>query len=65
MGSSCYRIDQCDLEMLVMTIIEGGQTSYEFGFRTGLKISIGRKNTNEISFPDDQHLSNSHALIYE
>jgi hypothetical protein len=64
MGSNSYRIDQCNERMLVMTIIDETQFSYEFRVEKGMKIGIGRKTTNEISFPDDQHLSNSHAIIF-
>jgi pSer/pThr/pTyr-binding forkhead associated (FHA) protein len=28
------------------------------------KNNVGRKNTNEISFIEDQHLSNIHATIF-
>lgn len=65
MGSNCYRIDQCDQEQLLMTIIDESQFTYEFIVDRGMKINVGRKATNEISFPDDQHLSNNHAIILE
>lgn len=28
------------------------------------KITIGRKNTNQLNFQEDQHLSNLHATIF-
>lgn len=28
------------------------------------KVTIGRKQTNVLNFPDDQHLSNIHATIF-
>lgn len=30
-----------------------------------MKINVGRKATNEINFPDDQHLSNIHSTFYQ
>ena len=65
MGSNCYRLDQCDEEQLIMTIIDENHFAYEFRMERGRKIGVGRKPSNEISFPDDQHLSNNHAVIFE
>jgi pSer/pThr/pTyr-binding forkhead associated (FHA) protein len=28
------------------------------------KVTVGRKQTNILNFPDDQHLSNFHATIF-
>lgn len=68
MGSSCFRIVKCDEVALVMLMVEGDGESegvYEFKVFKNLKVTIGRKLTNSISFPDDQHLSSNHATITE
>ncbi len=45
-------------------VVEGKNENYSFNFKDSQsKISIGRKSTNDISFPQDITLSNLHAKL--
>lgn len=50
---------------MALKIIEGPNIGETF-ILSALKgkSNVGRKNTNEISFPEDQHLSNIHSTIF-
>lgn len=48
-----------------MAIMDEENFKYEFAVDRGMKIGVGRKPSNEIKFPDDQHLSNNHAVLFE
>lgn len=66
MGSNQFVVDLSNVKTLNLRVIEGPNLGDTFTQSTGKKgkSNIGRKTTNEISFPDDQHLSNMHATIF-
>lgn len=50
---------------MALKVIEGpniGETFIQSAIKG--KSNVGRKNTNEISFPEDQHLSNIHSTVF-
>lgn len=49
---------------LTFEIIEGPSQGYMIEIPRNSKITVGRKPTNILDFPDDQHLSNLHATIF-
>ncbi len=66
MGSNQFLVDLSNAKTLNLKVIEGpnlGETFTQSTVKKG-KSNVGRKATNEISFPDDQHLSNMHATIF-
>jgi hypothetical protein len=51
---------------LILRVIEGPnieQSQIIISIPKGNKVNCGRKTTNAVNFPDDQHLSNIHASI--
>lgn len=66
MGSNqfeVYSISDCEL---VLRVIEGPnieQSQIVIPIPKGSKVNCGRKTSNAINFPEDQHLSNIHATI--
>ena len=65
MGSNQFWMDLSNSKTLSMKIIEGPNAGEPIGMLSIKgKVNIGRKPTNEISFPEDQHLSNIHATIF-
>lgn len=50
--------------MITLKIIVGQNVDYCFVVPKKDKITIGRKPHNEISFPEDHHLSNMHATFF-
>jgi hypothetical protein len=48
---------------LTLTIIEGPSHDLLIEVPKQAKVTIGRKPSNPLSFPDDQHLSNLHSTI--
>lgn len=71
MGSNQFMIKEVNAASkktgeLVMLVIEGPNVRQEIKLQFSEKqnhYNIGRKQTNEISYPDDQHLSNIHSRI--
>ena len=63
MGSNQFQAHFID-SILTLEIIEGPAHGSMIEIPKNSKVSIGRKNTNHLNFPDDQHLSNIHATIY-
>jgi hypothetical protein len=49
--------------LLTLEIIEGPSLGYSIEISNHKKVTIGRKQTNLLNFPEDQHLSNVHAAI--
>ena len=50
--------------ILTLEIIEGPSLGSLIEIPRNSKVTIGRKQTNLLNFPDDQHLSNIHATIF-
>jgi predicted component of type VI protein secretion system len=65
MGSNQFLVDLGNAKCLTLKIIEGPNLGEIFTaqFPRG-KSNVGRKPTNDISFPEDQHLSNMHSTIF-
>lgn len=63
MGSNQF-LAQIVNGVLHLEIIEGPALNATFEILKGQKIMIGRKASNTINFPDDQHLSNIHSSIF-
>lgn len=65
MGSNQFLVDLNNAKSLALKVIEGPNIGDTFVHTTVKgKANIGRKATNEISFPEDQHLSNMHSTIF-
>lgn len=65
MGSNQFLVNMSMPEQIALRIIEGPNVEDIIELPQKNKINIGRKATNEISFSEDQHLSNIHSTIYE
>ena len=63
MGSNQFYIKVED-GMPMLEVLEGPAQGVVAHLKPEGKISIGRKTTNDISFGEDQHLSNLHAYIH-
>lgn len=65
MGSNQFLIDLSNAKSLILKVIEGPNLGevYSVPIPKG-KSNIGRKTTNDFSFPEDQHLSNMHSTIF-
>lgn len=63
MGSNQFQSHYFD-GILTLEIIEGPSQGYIIEIPKNNTVSIGRKQTNMLNFPDDQHLSNIHATIF-
>lgn len=50
--------------ILTLEIIEGPSQGNVIEILKNTKVTVGRKQTNALNFPDDQHLSNIHATIF-
>ena len=65
MGSNQFQIDTSKSDAIQLVSIEGPNAYETFLIsKNSTKSSIGRKTTNDIHFPDDQHMSNIHATIF-
>lgn len=66
MGSVQFQIDELDpvRRTVKMKIIDGPESLLMRDYDCVAPIKVGRKAENTISFPDDLHLSNSHAEIF-
>ena len=62
MGSNQFQANLIGT-ILTFTIIEGPAHGVLIEIPKQGKITIGRKPSNLINFPDDQHLSNIHGSI--
>jgi hypothetical protein len=65
MGSNQFIVDLNNEKTVALKVIEGpniGETFLQSAVKG--KSNVGRKNTNEISFPEDQHLSNIHSTVF-
>ena len=62
MGSNQFQARLEDYN-LTLEIIEGPSLGYSIEIPNHKKVTIGRKQTNLLNFPEDQHLSNVHAAI--
>ena len=65
MGSNQFQVTIRENEALSLRITEGPGADDIIELTNKTKINVGRKTTNEIHFPDDQHLSNIHSTLYE
>lgn len=66
MGSNQFQANMSKPDQVSLRIIEGPNLEDEIVLpQQKNKLNVGRKNTNEINFPDDQHLSNIHSTIYQ
>lgn len=65
MGSNQFLVDLTCEKSLGLKVVEGPNIGETF-VHTAMKgkANIGRKTTNEISFPEDQHLSNMHSTVF-
>lgn len=63
MGSNQFQAHYID-GTLNLEVLEGPSQGLIYEIPKNSKTSIGRKNTNPINFPEDQHLSNLHATIF-
>lgn len=67
MGSYTFLVKQIhgiNLTLEVIEVIEGAEQPLVIEVEVEKRITIGRKQTNKISFPDDAHMSNTHACIF-
>lgn len=65
MGSNQFQANMSRPDQISLKIIEGPNVEDIIELPQKTKINVGRKATNEINFPDDQHLSNIHSTLYE
>ena len=66
MGSNQFQANMTKPEQVSLRIIEGPNVEDIIELPSDKnKINVGRKATNEMNFPDDQHLSNIHSTIYQ
>ena len=66
MGSNQFEVYSIAGNELVLRVVEGPnveQSQIVIPIPQGSKVNCGRKTTNAINFPDDQHLSNIHSSI--
>ena len=65
MGSNQFLIDLSNMKNIILRVIEGPNAGEQFVTQLPKgKANIGRKSTNDISFPEDQHLSNMHSTLF-
>jgi pSer/pThr/pTyr-binding forkhead associated (FHA) protein len=66
MGSVQFLITHLDpiRKNVQMTVIDGPDNLLNTKYDSIVPIKVGRKGENHISYPDDMHLSNSHAEIF-
>lgn len=64
MGSNQFEVSMSDIHLTALKVVEGTNLGFVFSLPKKDKITIGRKPHNEISFPDDHHLSNQHATFF-
>ena len=64
MGSYTFLIEEIVGTRISLEVIEGPESPLRIEVEVEKKISIGRKSSNKISFPEDQHMSNIHACIF-
>ena len=66
MGSVQFLIEELDVmrKTVKMKIIDGPDALLNTEYELVTPVKIGRKGENSISYPDDLHLSNSHAEIF-
>lgn len=64
MGSNQFLVDMTDRHAMALKVVDGPNTDNCFVVPKKDKITIGRKPHNEINFPEDHHLSNIHATIF-
>lgn len=65
MGSNQFLIDLNNAKCLLLKIVEGPNSGDNLpALMPKGKANIGRKSTNDFSFPEDQHLSNMHSTIF-
>jgi pSer/pThr/pTyr-binding forkhead associated (FHA) protein len=63
MGSNQFQAHFLD-GVLTLEIIEGPSQGSMIEIVKNSKVTVGRKQTNALNFPDDQHLSNVHSTIF-
>lgn len=63
MGSNQFQAHFLD-GILTLEVIEGSALGNMYEIPKNSKVTVGRKQTNVLNFPDDQHLSNIHATIF-
>ncbi len=63
MGSNQFQAHFMD-GILTLEIIEGPSQGHMIEIPKNNKITVGRKQSNVLNFPDDQHLSNLHSTIF-
>ena len=64
MGSYTFLVKQIEGLSLVLNVIEGAEHPFVIEVEVDKRVTIGRKATNKISFPDDAHMSNTHACLF-
>ena len=64
MGSNQFEIRMSDKHLMALKVIQGTNVDTCFVMPKKDKITIGRKPHNQVSFPDDHHLSNIHATLF-
>ena len=64
MGSYTFLVDQLLGAKITLEVVEGPEAPVRIEVEVDKKITIGRKSSNKISFPDDPHMSNIHACIF-
>lgn len=64
MGSYTFLVKDIQDINLVLEVIEGTENPFPIEVEVDKRITIGRKSTNKINFPDDAHMSNTHACIF-
>jgi pSer/pThr/pTyr-binding forkhead associated (FHA) protein len=65
MGSNQFLIDLNNAKSIIFKVLEGPNIGDVYTITNGKgKANVGRKATNDFSFPEDQHLSNMHSTIF-
>lgn len=64
MGSYTFLVKEIQGIQLVLEVVEGSEQPFVIEVEIDKRVTIGRKATNKISFPDDAHMSNTHACIF-
>lgn len=63
MGSNQFQAHFID-GVLTLEIVQGPSQGNVIEIPKNNKVTVGRKQSNTLNFPDDQHLSNIHATIF-
>ena len=65
MGSNQFEISIDSCNNLSVLVIDGPNLDFYKEFKEQDTYSFGRKESNFVSFPDDQHLSGIHSKIFK